>query len=182
MAFDPSQPRDKEGRWSAVGAYISEDGFKMNEALRQGYEDYPGVAAMDSAINETGTIYDGDLYRGAADDFTESFSQGINQDFLDGEYGDYTESLAGHTITDSAFVSSSESIDIASDFANRGNGMGTIIKIKSKSKSLNVSDVMGEDANWQEEHVFGRGTSFTIKKAYTQENMGRATLFLEVEG
>ncbi len=180
MAFNPDQPRDKDGRFSAVGAYISEDGFSMNATCRGGdiYSD-PRIGQLDELIDEQGTVYEGELYRGMDNTFSDyvELEKGIRLD----DDTDYTADLEGFEFSDDAFSSTSMDKDIALDFASRGNGYGTLIIIKNNPKSLNVSDVMGEDANWQEERILPRGTTFKTVSARTETIKGKDVLVLEVE-
>jgi hypothetical protein len=180
MGFNPNQPRDAKGRWSAVGAYISEDGFAMNETCRTGNpDDDPRIAQLDDAIAEGGTAYEGELYRGMGDSFTDyaEMDRGIR---LESDT-DYTEQFDGFTFEDPAFVSTTMDKNLAVDFATRSNGIGTMVIVKKAPRSLNVSDVMGDDANWQEERILPRGTSFKTKAARTETINGRDILVLEVE-
>lgn len=180
MAFDPNQPRDEAGRWSPVGAYISEQGFEMNELCRQGYgDDDSRVTGLDEIINEKGTQYDGELYRGMDNQFTEwaEVESGIR--FDDNDMG--IDALVGVEFTDQAFSSTTTDENIALDFATRGNGRGTYMVITKSPKSLDVTDVMGADVNWQEERILPRNTTFKITSAKTTSINGSDVLYLEVE-
>lgn len=179
MAFNPDQPRDKNGRWSAVGAYISEDGFAMNEICRTGDIDSDSrIAQLDNIIGEQATQYEGTVYRGMDNSFSEYIE--INKGIRFESDNDYTDVLDGFEFSDPAFVSTTMDKNIAIDFANRGNGIGVLLEVESTKKSLNVSDVMGEDVNWQEERIFPRDTSFIVKSARTETIQDRDILILSV--
>ena len=180
MAFNQNQPRDKNGRWSPVGAYISEEGFEMNNLARQGYGDEDDrITGLDAIIEKQKTPYNGPLYRGMDNQFTEWAEIETNSRFDDNDLE--IDDLVGIEFTDAAFSSVSTDADLALDFATRGTGRGTYMVITKSTNSLDVSDVMGADVNWQEERILPRNTTFKITSAKTMEMNGNDILYLEAE-
>ena len=199
--YSPDQPRGEDGKWGDGGAgssghepsyddsakasaeyYISETGIELNEALRMDYgmndEQQQHADKLDELISNS-DVYDGTLYRGADNGFTEMIADSVGLD-LKADDGDYTELFSGFSLEDKGYVSTSESESFAKEFSRENGGVGTLLKLRSESRSLDMVRAAGKDLVQEKERLFSRDSSIKVTSAKLEtDKYGNSMLVIE---
>jgi hypothetical protein len=192
MGYDPDEARDDHGEWTDGGGgssdfsteeqispepdinyYVSDKGLVLNDELRKNPDSISPqekevVKNLDNKINQQGKTFTGKLYRGLDDKYVSALYKSVGTN-------DPTQ-LAGVTIKDPGYISTSESKLTASEFSRSG---GAIIEITSSSKSFNVSEHVSKDFSGEREHLFPRGSTMKIQSAErVVDSSGRAMMMI----
>jgi hypothetical protein len=197
--FNPDEPRDETGKWtafdasiglreaasdskisSAVAAYQSTLFDAINNELRYDRPDkYKDVIdKLDKAsVDKTNDK----LYRGMDSNFVKE----IGQKYKITDISDVNElktKLVGQKIHDKSFMSTSRDLSVAADFArDKGNGKTAVLQIDGDKKGIEVANhVKNLRATKEKEFLIKRNSTLVIKDVSISKS-GKLILYTEIE-